>query len=132
VTGSTSLHGWVRTRALPRVIARLCLAALILNLFAPIAWATLLPPADPVAAPCAEPADRGAHHPASQSDPADLAAHCPLCVLFGGTLWAPPVSIAALPHVAAAREPVALQATDTAPALPRTLRPTPRGPPAAL
>lgn len=118
---------------MPRAITRLCLAALILNLFAPIAWATLLPPVDSVSALCAEPADTGAPaHPASHSDASDRAPHCPLCVLFGGSGWAPPASAILVTAVAPARVAPAIVDTSAAPALPRTLRPTPRAPPASI
>jgi hypothetical protein len=124
----------MRTRALPRVITRLCLAALVVNLFAPIAWATLLPPPAPEAALCLS-ADDGApgHHQAPHSgQPEHGAPHCPLCVLFGGTAWAPPADAIALALVVPVREPAPVLLTPAAPALPRALRPTPRAPPASI
>ncbi len=121
----------MRTRALPRAIARLCLAALILNLFAPIAWATLLPP-EPETVVCHEPGDDATPARPSHSDPSDHAPHCPLCVLFGGTAWAPPAGTAVLAGVAQARTDTAVTVPPPAPALPRALRPSPRAPPASI
>jgi len=121
----------MRTRALPRAIARLCLAALILNLFAPIAWATVLPP-ERQAAICQTPGDDGAPAHPAHSDQTDRAAHCPLCVLFGGTAWAPSAGVSFIPlaptSIAATPGPVA----HATPALPTTLRPSPRAPPALI
>lgn len=123
----------MRTAALPRAIARLCLIALVLNLFAPIAWAALVPaPLEP-AVLCQEPADHGASHaPSHSGQPNDHAPHCPLCVLFGGTGWAPPATIPVLVADSSARESVSTAVSLPAPALPRTLRPTPRAPPASI
>ncbi len=122
----------MRTRALPRALARLCLAALIANLFAPIAWASLLPPPEPQAVICHEPGDDGAPAKPSHSDPSDHAPHCPLCVLFGGTAWAPPAGAAALVGVAPQHHDASLATSSPAPALPRALRPSPRAPPSSI
>ena len=121
----------MRTRALPRAMARLCLAALIVNLFAPIAWATLLPPGDVPQVLCTEPdAGTPAHHPAAPADQTDRGPHCPLCVLFGGTALAPPAGAPSIVDHAPASGPAPLAtAALVAPALPATLRPSPRAPP---
>jgi hypothetical protein len=124
---------WFRDRALPRLTARLCTASLILNLFAPILWAAAAPPPavdTPIA--CHDPTPAGApSHPADHSKPtANHAPHCPLCVLFGGTAWAPPAAEAAVVAPAAQRI-VAIAIRGEAPLapLPTTLRPSPRAPP---
>ena len=154
---------WFRTRTLPRVVARLCATVLFLNMFAPIAWAALAPPSPPPVsaahrhdpAPDPHAAHHGSHHhPAQHSaehgspagDPATpaghdshsddsggLTPHCPLCVLFGGSAWAPLLGTAAItttaPVVTTNRTIGAKQPTLP---LPLTLRPSPRGPPSPL
>jgi hypothetical protein len=122
----------MRTRALPRAIARLCLATLLVNLFVPIAWASLLPSAEAATVACHEATDGGAPAHPGHSDPGDRTPHCPLCVLFGGTLWAPPGSAATLVGVAPAPADAPRLTASPAPALPRALRPSPRAPPASI
>ena len=135
-TRSPGICHWFRTRAIPRAVARLCLAAMLLNLFVPIAWAAALPPPDPDSVPiCHDPApDEQPAHPASHSnDPRGLIAHCPLCVLFGGTTWAPPTNAAAI--IATDRSiTVAVPggADELFLSLPPRLRPNPRAPPALI
>jgi hypothetical protein len=124
---------WFRDRALPRVTARLCVVTLLLNLFAPILWAAAAPPPavdTPIVCHDATPADAPSH-PADHSTPtANHAPHCPLCVLFGGTAWAPPATagdvVAPVPQRAAA---TAVRDETLLVRLPTTLRPSPRAPP---
>jgi hypothetical protein len=138
--GSPGICHWFRTRAAPRVVARLCLLALLLNLVAPIAWAAALPPPPPPAPVehChddAAPAEPVGHvhpgHPAHHSgDSKGLTPHCPLCVLFGGTAWAPPVGSATVVVVRTAVIAAPTIGADALALAPSPkLRPSPRAPP---
>lgn len=133
--GASGICQWFRTRTLARVVAKLCLAVMLANLFAPIAWATAAssPAAEPLPA-CHEPApDEHPGHAQAQSNENGLTPHCPLCVLFGGTLWAPPVTTVAT--VAMSRDVCDTRTSDLGrpvQVLPATLRPSPRAPPALI
>ena len=125
---------WVRTGTVPRVAAWLTLAAIVLNLFAPIAWAATLPTPGGTAVPlCHElaPDVPPAPLPVHSSDSRALVPHCPLCVLFGGTAWAPPVAADAavgVIHPFFGRAGFAGESPLVLPPRP-TLRPSPRAPP---
>lgn len=131
---SFGLHRF-RRHAIRRAVARLCLIVITLNLVAPIAWAAAAgPTADFAAVPICHGVTPGEQPFGSQSDAdhkGSLIPHCPLCVLFGGTVWAPaaavPVALINLPSRAAPtpviRAPVPVVAPDS-------LRPGPRAPPA--
>jgi hypothetical protein len=124
---------WIRDRRLPRVTALLCAVALTLNLFAPILWAAAAPQVGADAAILCHdpgPAD-GATHPGGPAKPsADQAPHCPLCVLFGGSAWAPPtVPLGVLADAPPRRATIAVHRETSLVPLPTTLRPSPRAPP---
>jgi hypothetical protein len=127
---------WFRGRTLPRVTAHLCAVALLLNLFAPILWAVAAPPAGvdaPILCHDVGSAD-GATQPGDPAKPsADHVPHCPLCVLFGGTAWAPPATGLAMVAAAPRRSTtIAVRGETPSAPLPNTLRPSPRGPPASI
>jgi hypothetical protein len=124
---------WFRDRRLPRVTARLCAVALLLNLFAPILWAAAAPAADletTILCHGVGPAD-GTTPPGDPATPsAEYVPHCPLCVLFGGSVWAPPTTASVMLVVAPRHTVTMAMHRDAAPApLPTTLRPSPRAPP---
>ncbi len=124
---------WFRDRRLPRVTALLCAVALTLNLFAPILWAVAAPAAGADAAILchdAGPAD-GATQPGDPATPsADHVPHCPLCVLFGGSAWAPPTATLGVFAAPPQRGATIVVPPETSPvSLPTTLRPSPRAPP---
>lgn len=124
-----------RTKALFRAVAWLCCVAITLNLFVPIAWAAASPLSDDGLAICHYQApDQRPADPGSQPGRTDgFVPHCPLCVLFGGTMWAPPVGAAIGVTVVTAVETVtpASPIERIAP-LPTTLRPSPRAPPGPI
>src|SRR5579862_7122427 len=106
-------------------------------MFAPILWAAAAPRPDadaPMACHEMAPGDAMDHapgHPGDHSKPAEShGPHCPLCVLFGGTAWAPPVAAVIL--AAVGPRPVPTEEAAPTPlrvSLPGTLRPSPRAPP---
>jgi hypothetical protein len=121
---------WFRDRTLPRVTARLCAAALLLNLFAPILWAVAAPEGAPMACHDAGSADRSTLPGDPAKPAADYAPHCPLCVLFGGTAWAPPATPASVLADLPRHDAATVLRGDALPGpLPATLRPSPRAPP---
>ncbi|MEJ0070958.1 MAG: DUF2946 family protein [Pseudomonadota bacterium] len=127
---------WFRDRALPRVTARLCAAAILLNMFAPILWAAATPaPAADAPIVCH---DTGTVDPTGHAgDPvkpiADHAPHCPLCVLFGGTAWAPPATASILPTVTPQSvAATALRGEALPRRAPRPASTSPRAPPALI
>jgi hypothetical protein len=127
---------WFRGRRLPRVTAHLCAVALLLNLFAPILWAAAAPEAS-LDAPilCHDTgAANGTKLPVDPAKPsADHVPHCPLCVLFGGTAWAPPVAAADVLADAPQRSAtIAVYREISLVPLPATLRPSPRAPPSPI
>jgi len=126
--------GWMRARASTRIVARMCLVALVLNLFTPIAWAALADQAGSAAVPsCHEMMpDQSTPTAPRSGDAQGLIPHCPLCVLFAGSAWAPPMDT---PVIVAAAD----RGTATAPPVARlcvvlrpTLRPSPRAPPPSI
>lgn len=126
------IRRWYATHA----VARVCLLALTLNLYAPVAWAALMPAAGTDSAPtCHEMAPAPEHAPATppSGDAQGLIPHCPLCVLFGGTSWAPPAN-APVVIIAEARGVAAAPPVVAIPDAPRrlTLRPSPRAPPSSI
>jgi hypothetical protein len=132
----SELFGWLGARGFIRVVARICLAGLILSLLAPIGWAAFASaPGDAAAAPsCHEvmPESPAPAAPASH-DAQGLIPHCPLCVLFGGTSWAPPISAPVTIAVGAVVTTTVLAVFDTFDAPRRlTLRPSPRAPPSSI
>jgi hypothetical protein len=129
---SPGICHWFRERALPRVTARLCALVILLNMFAPFVWAVAAPSPDADAAPACHdiaPVDAANHSkPAAGHVP-----HCPLCVLFGGTAWAPPIVVAVTLAVAPGHAaPVSIAPVRLSIRLPSTLRPSPRAPPALI
>jgi len=132
-TSSFGVCCWVRTGAIPRVAAWLSLVAIVCNLFAPIVWAATSATPGGAAVPlCHEvvPELPPAPLPAHSSDSQGLVPHCPLCVLFGGTAWAPPVAgdaVVAI-HPFLVRTGFAGESPLVLPPRP-TLRPSSRAPP---
>jgi hypothetical protein len=132
-TSSFGVCCWVRTGAIPRVAAWLSLVAIVANLFAPIAWAARFPTPGAAAVPtCHEvaPDVPPVPLPVHSGDSQGLVPHCPMCLLFGGTAWAPPVACDAGfgIHPSFDRASFAGESRLALPPRP-SLRPSPRAPP---
>jgi hypothetical protein len=114
--------------------ARLCLFAILFNQFAPfseIAAYRAAPADEPFICHYAAGEAPGRHGPPANPHER-LAPHCPLCLLFGGTLWAPPGAAPELAYTAS-EIPGALRAGEhhLPAALAQNLSGRPRGPPAS-
>jgi hypothetical protein len=132
VTRSKSLRTcrFFRSTRLGRRVASLCLFVIFFNLLGPIFWVSAHQPlADgaPLCLASAEHENTGGH--TSHDDAAII--HCPLCVLFVGSIAAPPTEApSVIVFASASREAFhVFQQSPFAP-LPFGRHPPPRGPPA--
>jgi hypothetical protein len=122
----------VRNTAFGRVAAYLCVLGISLNMFAPLAWVASHPGAVYDADSFCQGRTAGDVHsgPAPTGPAGDFATHCPLCLVFGGTIWAPPseppaAALFAPPTNAAATSPIDRPQR----AASAHFRPNPRAPP---
>jgi hypothetical protein len=131
---SSGLCRLFRTRAIGRVAVQLCLFLLLADLVAPLAWATAQSKSDGFAfchvldhgtAP-------GLDVPADHSHDS-MVPHCPLCLVFGSSVWAPPADAPEILRTALLDRGDPPAADIELPrGEPRGLRPSPRGPPASV
>jgi hypothetical protein len=132
---SSGLYQTFRTRVVGRVAAQLCLFLLMTNLLAPLAWSTAQAGGGSdgfalchAASAATSDRDAPAGHPNNQAIP-----HCPLCLVFGGNVWAPPSSAPEVLRAARLQDGSRPAAEDDGRPLGDILRlrPGPRAPPAS-
>jgi hypothetical protein len=131
---SSGLCRLFRTRAIGRVAVQLCLFLLMANLVAPLAWATQAGGSSHGFVLCHTTSDgttSDRNLPAGQPDD-QMVPHCPLCLVFGGSVWVPPSTTAEIVRAALPREDASLRRDDDQPrGQTLRLRPSPRAPPAS-